>query len=87
MNRFVVGRREGVDAGTSVVWHVFCFDRDPGRQWVIGAGQFDKMQIAAEGEIVAEVAFQAQPIVAINKVVIVPVHDIYVPSHQVHLEL
>jgi hypothetical protein len=54
---------------------------------VIGAEGLDKMQIAAEGGIVAEVAIQARPIVGIDKVVIASVHNIYVPFHQALLEL
>ncbi len=46
---------EFVGAWASVVWQVFGIDWDLSRQRVIGAEQFNKLQIAAEGGVVAEV--------------------------------
>ncbi len=48
-----------MDAQTSVVRHVFGIDRDLSRRRAFGAERFDKVQIVAEGGVIAEVTVKA----------------------------
>jgi hypothetical protein len=46
----------------------------------------DEVEIFAEGWVIADVGFEAGPVIGINKMVVCPMHDVYVPSHQAHLQ-
>jgi hypothetical protein len=46
----------------------------------------DEVEIFAEGWVIADVSFKAGPVIGINKMVVRQMHDVYVPSHQAHLQ-
>ncbi len=46
----------------------------------------DDVEIFAEGWVIADVGVEAGPVIGVNKMVIRPMHNVYVPSHQAHLQ-
>ncbi len=46
----------------------------------------DDVEIFAEGWVIADIRVEAGPVIGIDKMVIRPMHDVYVSSHQAHLQ-
>ncbi len=46
----------------------------------------DDVEIFVEGWVIADVGVEAGPVIGVNKMVDRPMHDVYVPSHQAHLQ-
>ena len=44
------------------------------------------VEIFAEGWVIAAVSIKAGQVIGVNKMVVCPMHDVYVPSHQAHLQ-
>jgi hypothetical protein len=46
----------------------------------------DDVEIFAEEWVIADVGIKAGPVIGVDKMVVCPMQDVYVPSHQAHLQ-
>ncbi len=70
---------------STVIWHVFGFHRKRCGWGIFGTECSCDIEVGFEEQVEAKVGAKTRPIVSICYVVIIPVDDVDVPSHQSHL--
>ncbi len=71
----------------AVVGHVFVFHRKGGRGWIFIPKCACEVKVGLEQWVEAYISTDAQPVVSISDIVIIPVGDIDIPAHQTHLQM
>ncbi len=66
---------------STVIWHIFGFHRKGCGQGVLSAECSCDIKVGFEEWVEAKISAEARPIVCICYVVIIPVDNVYIPSH------
>jgi hypothetical protein len=70
----------------AVLGHVFRFHREGGWGGIAMAECAREVKVGFEEWVEAKVSAKAQPVVCVDDVVIIPVDDGNIPTHQTHLQ-
>jgi hypothetical protein len=71
---------------SAVVGHVLGFHWEQGQGRIFDTKCPREVEVGCEEGVKAEISAKAQPIVCIGDVVIIPVDNVNIPSHQLHLQ-